>query len=106
VPMGPRSGVWAVDVDTNQDHTADGIAAWQALLAEHGDINSRTHITASDGLHVLLIYPEDEHIGCSRGSIPNGGAYQPRWRTAGWPDSFLPPDFSVFANRPSVFRWQ
>jgi hypothetical protein len=72
VPMGPRSGVWAVDVDTNQDHADDGIAAWQALLAEHGDITSRTHITASDGLHVVLIYPDDEYIGCKRGSIPKG----------------------------------
>jgi Bifunctional DNA primase/polymerase, N-terminal/Primase C terminal 2 (PriCT-2) len=72
VPMGPRSGVWCVDVDTNLDHAADGIAAWQALLAEHGNINTRTHITASGGLHVLLIYPDDQHIGCKRGSIPKG----------------------------------
>ena len=69
---GTEEGVWAVDVDTNLDHADDGIAAWQALLAEHGDITSRTHITASDGLHVLLIYPDDEHIGCKRGSMPKG----------------------------------
>ena len=72
VPMGPRSGVWTVDVDTKQDHDADGIAAWQMLLAENGEINTRTHVTASDGLHVLLIYPADQHIGCGRGSIPKG----------------------------------
>lgn len=72
VPMGPRSGVWAVDVDTDQDHDADGITAWKTLLAEHGDIHTREHITASGGLHVLLSYPDDQHIGCKRGSIPNG----------------------------------
>jgi hypothetical protein len=72
VPMGPMSGVWAVDVDTNVEHAVDGIAPWQALLAEHGPLNTRTHRTATGGLHEILIFPDDQDIRCRRGGLPDG----------------------------------
>ena len=72
MPTGPASGVFAVDVDTGPDHADDGMRAWQTLLAEHGEIDTRTHCTASLGLHVILIHPDDQPIGCSRGSLPKG----------------------------------
>ena len=72
MPTGPASGVFAVDVDTDEDHDANGLAAWQTLLAEHGEIDTRTHCTATFGLHVLFIYPDDHPIGCSSASMPKG----------------------------------
>jgi hypothetical protein len=33
VPMGPRSGVWCLDVDTSEDH-ADGLTEWNEILLQ------------------------------------------------------------------------
>ena len=42
LPMGERSGVWCLDVDTGEDH-ADGVAEWNKIIAQHDPINhSRT----------------------------------------------------------------
>ena len=72
MPMGPKSGVWTLDVDTDEEHACNGIAAWAKLTAEHGEVETREQRTASEGLH--LIFKDDEQgiIGCSRGSLPGG----------------------------------
>jgi hypothetical protein len=36
VPMGRRTGVFAIDIDASPPHAHDGVAAWQALEANHG----------------------------------------------------------------------
>jgi len=72
LPMGPKTGVWAVDVDTDEEHDNNGIAAWAVLTEEHGEIDTREHLTASKGLHKLLIWDDAHPIGCSRGSMPKG----------------------------------
>ena len=72
VPMGRRTGVWALDVDTDTDHDDDGIGAWRALEAEHGAVETREHHTATDGLHLFFDWTEELPIGCSTGSLPHG----------------------------------
>jgi hypothetical protein len=72
LPMGPKTGAWAVDIDTDEEHAHNGIAAWAILTAEHGEVVTREQRTASEGLHKLLNWDDDHPIGCSRGSIPKG----------------------------------
>jgi Bifunctional DNA primase/polymerase, N-terminal/Primase C terminal 2 (PriCT-2) len=72
IPMGLRTGVWALDVDTDIDHADDGIAAWSALQAERGSVETREHRTASEGLHLIFTWSEERPIGCSPGSLPAG----------------------------------
>jgi hypothetical protein len=71
MPMGPASNVLAIDIDTDEDH-ADGIAQWEQITAEHGAIDTREHLTATGGRHLILKYDDDQPIGCSRGSLPDG----------------------------------
>jgi Bifunctional DNA primase/polymerase, N-terminal/Primase C terminal 2 (PriCT-2) len=71
MPMGPASGVFAIDIDTAEDH-ADGMAEWDKITAEHGAIDTREHLTATGGRHLILKYDDDQPIGCSRGSLPDG----------------------------------
>jgi putative DNA primase/helicase len=71
MPMGPASSVFAIDIDTAEDH-ADGIAEWVKITAEHGEIDTREHVTATGGRHLILKYDDDQPIGCSRGSLPDG----------------------------------
>src|SRR5262249_60230709 len=42
VPMGPRSGVWVIDVDTGEEHDS-GIDEGDALLAKHKPFETRQH---------------------------------------------------------------
>ncbi|THD58769.1 MAG: hypothetical protein E7813_25780, partial [Bradyrhizobium sp.] len=72
VPMGPRSGVWALDVDTDVEHNDNGILAWSVLSAEHGETVTREHRTASEGLHLIFNWEDGRPIGCSAGSLPGG----------------------------------
>ena len=72
VPMGRRTGVWALDVDTTIEHDDDGIGAWRALEAEHDAVVTREHRTATDGLHLIFKWTEANPIGCSTGSLPHG----------------------------------
>jgi hypothetical protein len=71
MPMGAASNVFAIDIDTAEDH-ADGMAEWDRITAEHGAIDTREHLTATGGRHLILKYDDDQPIGCSRGSLPDG----------------------------------
>jgi putative DNA primase/helicase len=68
VPMGPRSGVWCVDVDTGEEHVS-GIDEWNALLAEHEPFETREHRSATGGPHVLFKWEDEQPIGCSKGKL-------------------------------------
>jgi hypothetical protein len=71
MPMGTPSGVFAIDIDTAEDH-ADGVAEWEKITEEHGKIETREHLTATGGRHLILNYDDDQPIGCGRGSLPDG----------------------------------
>jgi Bifunctional DNA primase/polymerase, N-terminal len=72
VPMGRRTGVFAIDVDAAPPHAHDGVAAWQALEAKYGVTPTRIHRTASGGLHLLFCWPPGRHIGCAVKGLPKG----------------------------------
>ena len=71
LPMGPASGVWCVDVDTPEDH-ADGVAGWDAVVAEHGTITTREHRSATGGPHLIFAWDPEQPIGCGKGDLPSG----------------------------------
>jgi hypothetical protein len=50
VPMGPRSGVFCVDLDRKPGGD-DGVATWEKLESENGTVSTRTHGTPSTGQH-------------------------------------------------------
>ena len=72
VPMGPRSGVWCVDVDTALEHEDESVTAWNALTVEHEPFTTREHRSASGGPHVLFKWNDERPLGCSAGSLPKG----------------------------------
>jgi hypothetical protein len=74
VPMGRRTGVFAIDADAKPPHAHDGIRAWRALVAERGGTPTltRTHLTASGGLHLIYRWHSDRPIGCPVKGLPEG----------------------------------
>jgi putative DNA primase/helicase len=72
VPMGPRSGVWCVDVDTGEEHEDESVTAWDALRAEHELFETREHRSASGGPHVFFEDDEQQPLGCCAGDLPKG----------------------------------
>jgi hypothetical protein len=72
VPMGRRTGVFAIDVDASPPHTHDGVGAWRALEAKHGVTPTRIHMTPSGGLHLIFRLPPDRPIGCPVKGLPKG----------------------------------
>ena len=71
MPMGGRTGIWCLDVDTPEDH-ADGTSGWNALIAQHELIDTREHRSATDGPHLIFNWHEEQPFGCSKGSLPHG----------------------------------
>jgi hypothetical protein len=72
VPMGRRTGVFAIDADAKPPHAHDGVRAFRALEAERGATPTRTHLTASGGLHLIYRWPADRPIGCPVKGLPEG----------------------------------
>jgi hypothetical protein len=72
IPMGERTGVWALDVDAPGDH-ADGVGALEKLCADHGALPAtRQHASGTGGVHYFFDWRETAPIRCSRGVIPKG----------------------------------
>ena len=71
LPMGAKSGVWCIDVDTAEDH-ADGVAAWNEIVAQHEAIITREHRSATGGPHLIFRWDPKQAIGCSKGDLPDG----------------------------------
>jgi hypothetical protein len=72
VPMGRRTGVFAIDVDASPTHAHDGVCAWRALEAKHGVTPTRLHMTPSGGLHLIFRLPPERPIGCPLKGLPRG----------------------------------
>lgn len=92
LPMGERTGVFAIDVDTAEDH-ADGVAAWNKIVAQHERsrrvkeprrggghhyvriipaFTTREHRSATGGPHIIFKWHAEQAIGCSNGALPDG----------------------------------
>jgi hypothetical protein len=72
VPMGRRTGIWVVDVDTAEAHGNDGLDAWTKLEIEHDEAATRTHQTGTGGIHQIYLWNPDRPIGCPTGKLPQG----------------------------------
>jgi hypothetical protein len=74
VPMGRRTGLFAIDVDASPPHAHDGVAAWRALTAGSGapPTPTRIHLTASGGQHFIYRWRTDRPIGCPVNGLPQG----------------------------------
>jgi hypothetical protein len=72
VPMGRRTGVFAIDVDASPPHAHDGVGAWRALEAAQGESPTRVHQTPSRGLHLIYRWPPDCSVGCTIKGLPQG----------------------------------
>ena len=72
-PMGRRTGVFVLDVDSLEGHGVDGIKNWQLLELEFQPaVFTRTHWSASKGIHLLFRWDECRPIGTSLGNLPKG----------------------------------
>ena len=75
VPMGPDAGVFAIDPDVvKEPGDADGMAAWAALVAEHGEPpHTHTHETPTGGRHFLFRWRDDRPISNREGALQGTG---------------------------------
>ena len=71
VPMGSRSGVWAVDPDPpKKPSDSDGRVVWAGLLREHGKLPAtHTEVTPRGGQHVLFKWDPDRPVTNSPGDL-------------------------------------
>jgi hypothetical protein len=73
-PIGRRTGVFVVDIDSPEFHEHDGIKKWQLLELEYQEtVITRQHVTAGKGYHLLFLWDERRPIGTSPGDLPRGG---------------------------------
>ena len=71
VPMGSRSGVWAVDPDPpKKPEEPDGRAVWARLVAKHGELPAtHTEVTPRGGQHILFKWDPDRPVTNSPGAL-------------------------------------
>jgi hypothetical protein len=72
VPGGRRTGIWFLDVDSKEAHGADGLDAWTKLEIEHGEATTRTHLTGTNGRHLIYLWDANRPVGCVTGNLPKG----------------------------------
>jgi hypothetical protein len=74
VPMGAKSGVWAVDPDASKDGSPNGVANWAKVVAKHGGIpDTHTHNTPNGGHHLLFKWHDDQHVTNREGGLSGLG---------------------------------
>lgn len=74
VPMGPRSGVFAVDPDVpERAGDPDGVEAWRRLQEKYGVVITHTHITPSGGIHVLFRWDDNRPVSNREGKLKGTG---------------------------------
>jgi hypothetical protein len=71
LPMGAKSGLWCLDIDTDEDHK-NGVASWRDLAATHDPIETREHRSATGGPHLIFPWDAAAPIRCSKGALPEG----------------------------------
>jgi bifunctional DNA primase/polymerase-like protein/primase-like protein len=71
IPMGAKTGVWALDIDTPEDHE-DGVTGWNEIAAQHEPIVTREHRSATDGPHLIFKWDDTLSLGDSPGALPDG----------------------------------
>ena len=71
VPMGSRSGVWAVDPDPpKKPEEPDGRAVWAALVEKHGEPpKTHTEVTPRGGWHVVFKWDPARPVTNSPGAL-------------------------------------
>ena len=71
VPMGPVSGVWAVDPDPPKTpEEPDGREIWADLIQEHGELPAtHTEITPRGGQHILFKWDPARPVTNSPGAL-------------------------------------
>ena len=71
VPMGSRSGVWAIDPDPpKKPDEPDGCAIWASLVKEHGKLpTTHTEITPRGGHHIVFKWDPDRPVTNSPGAL-------------------------------------
>ena len=74
VRMGSTSGVWAIDPDAPKEAgSPDGRTAWAALVAQHGRINTHTHLTPGGGQHLLFKWNAARPVSNREGLLEKTG---------------------------------
>ena len=71
VPMGARSGVWAVDPDPpKKPEEPDGRAIWAGLVQKHGKLPAtHTEVTPRGGQHILFKWDPERPVTNSPGAL-------------------------------------
>ena len=71
VPMGPVSGVWAVDPDPPKTpEEPDGREIWAGLIQEHGELPAtHTEVTPRGGQHIVFKWDPDRPVTNSPGAL-------------------------------------
>ncbi len=74
VPMGRRTGVFAIDPDVpDAPGEPDGLSAWRRLLENHGEMFTHAHNTPSGGLHLLFRWDETRPVSNKEGKLKGSG---------------------------------
>jgi hypothetical protein len=65
-----KSGLFIADADRHGG--PDGVAAWDGLIARHGDPHAPSVSTPSNGVHYYFRQPDGEPFKNARGALPKG----------------------------------
>lgn len=73
IPTGAENAIWVLDVDTKEGHGIDGIASFQALIKEHGELPPTFQVESPSGSrHYYWNWPLDRVITNSTSKIGPG----------------------------------
>jgi hypothetical protein len=73
IPTGAENAIWVLDVDTKEGHGVDGIASFQALIDEHGELPPTFQVgSPTSSRHYYWNWPLDKVITNSASKIGPG----------------------------------